>query len=866
VAQPGEAVVEKGSFGSLLRQFRLAASLSQEALAERAQLSATAIAALERGRRGAPRPGTLRLLADALELDQAQRNGFVEAAQTARMTIRERLNGPPQPQPTSPRRTHNLPAELTRFIGRVQESSQVAQALLGTRLLTLTGAGGIGKTRLALRVAADAMDRFADGVWLVDLMPLHDPGVLESEVAHVLGVHEASRPPLESLLDWCQPRQLLLVLDSCEHLIDACADLAHRLLVSAPGLRIIATSREPLSISGETIWRVPPLTVPPPESSLSPEAMAELDAVQLFLDRAQATGADFHLTSSNAAAVAELCSRLEGVPFAIQLAAAWVGTLTVDQIVARLDDCIRLLTHGSRIAPTRQQTLRATLDWSHELLSEAEQRLFRRLTVFDGTFALEAAEAVCSGDGLGREQVLNLLARLVDTSLVVAESRPDGRHYRLAEPVWQYAYARLVESGELDRLHDRHATFYLELAEEAAPELAGPTQAVWLDRLEREHANIRAALTWQHEHGDPEWRALRLVSAIWRFWWLRSYFGEGRAQLQGLLRLAGESPPPRIRARALLALGELTFRQGDVAAARPPLEVARDLFWEAEDDLGVALALRSLGRLALDEGDHTSARTMLEEDLRIERQLEHRAGIPWSLTYLGWLAIFEGRHHDARTLLDESLQLCIELGDREGIGRAFFSLGHLALDLGQLAEARSRFRESLGLFDALSYKYGIVYALEGLADVAAAEGDSQRAVWLGGAAASLRESTGAAPGLEFRARHERSQGAARKDLGPRMAVRVWQEGHDAPPREAIAAALTQLTVAGHAPGEGPKESLTRREREVASLLIRGHSNREIATALVIGERTVEMHVGHILSKLGLSSRTQVAVWAIEHGL
>jgi non-specific serine/threonine protein kinase len=857
-------VIASDSFGALLRQYRLAASLSQEALAERARMSVTAIAALERGRRVAPRPTSLLLLAQALDLTPEERTRLVDAAASARATAPPPRRTASAPAP--PRARHNLPAEVSSFVGRERQSAQVSQLIANARLVTLTGAGGIGKSRLALRAASTALDRFADGVWLVDLLQLHDSAVLASDVAHSLGVQEAGRLPLDSLVEALSPLSMLLVLDNAEHLVEACADLVHRLLVSAPDLHILVTGRQPLAIAGETIYRVPSLDTPSIHEVHTLESLAQCESVLLFLDRARSADASFQLTPASAPAVAEICTRLEGIPLAIQLAAAWVGTLAVNQIVERLDDCFRLLTHGSRTAPTRQQTLRATLDWSHDQLSPIEHRLFRRLSIFVGPWVLEAAEVVCAFDGLSSAEILDVLARLIDKSLVAIDPRGDERRYRLLEPVGQYARARLEESGELEIVRERHADYYLALVEQAAPELNGPRQVFWLDRLDVEHSNLRMVLEWQHQAGDPQWRGLRLASAVWRFWWLRSHFGEGRAQLRGLLDRAGDAPPARVRARASLALGELAFRQGDLEAARSPLEAARDLFWQAHDDLGVALALRSLGRLALDEGEHITARTLLEEDLRIERELGHRPGLPWALTYLAWLAIFDGRFTEAQALLDEALDMCRESGDREGIGRQLFSLGHLALDRGNLADARAQFAESLDLFAALDYKYGIAYVLEGLADVAATEGKAQHALWLGGAAAALRESTGAAASAEFRRRHERRQSQARRSLSTRRAAQAWDAGHALAPAHAVAAALGEPSLPEPEAKTTPRDVLTTREREVVALLARGASNREIAATLVIGERTVEMHVGHILAKLGLTSRTQVAVWAVEHRL
>ncbi|MBV9357557.1 MAG: AAA family ATPase, partial [Chloroflexi bacterium] len=670
-----------------------------------------------------------------------------------------------------------VPPYLAGLIGREPETQAIGSLLATERLVTLTGIGGIGKTRLALQVVADRRGAFRDGVVFVDLAPLRDPTLVASAVLRALNLpRRRRRSAVESLADALRSAQALLVLDNCEHLVAACADLVHELLGEAPSIRVLATSRCPLDLPGEMAWRVPPLALPGPDARVPPEELTSYAAVRLFVERARGVAAGFQLDAANAAAVADLCQQLEGIPLALQLAAAWVGTLSVQDIRARLGDCAGLLTRGPRAVPTRHQTLRAALDWSFELLSPIERRLLRRLAVFDGTFTLDAVESIAADAELPRAEVLPLVARLADASLVaVLEPAPELRAYRLLTPVRQYARERLAESEPAERLQRRHADYYLTLVEQAGPRLTGPEQTAWLDRLEREQSNLRTAFAWFRTHPDESWSGLRMAIAAWRFWWLRSYFDEGRSELQALLDLAGDDPPRLLRAQVLHALGELTFRQGEVRAARAPLECACSLFQEEGYRLGIAHSLRSLGRLALDEGDHARARQLLEADLAIERELRHELGLPWALTYLGWLAIFDGRLDEASRLLQEGLTRCTALGDREGIARQVFSLGHLALDRGDLVQARARFGECVSAFLELNYQYGLAYSIEGMADVADAAEQPALAVRLAGCAAAMRERTGAGAAAEWRARHARHVRAARQALGAR-ADAVWAEG------------------------------------------------------------------------------------------
>ncbi len=465
-------------------------------------------------------------------------------------------------------RATNLPRPLTSFVGRVHESAEVKRLLPTTCLLTLTGSGGSGKTRLALQVAADVLGEYADGVWLVELAAVPGPALVPQTVASALGVREVPGRPLQAtLLEYLGHRTLLVVLDNCEHLIEASAHLVQTLLEACPGLRILATSREPLGVPGEVAWRVPSLSLPDPRRLPSVDDLGACEAVRLFVERAAAVHPAFRLTPQNAPAVATVVRRLDGIPLAVELAAARVPALTVAQIAERLDDRFRLLTGGRRTALPRQQTLRATMDWSYQLLPERERVLLRRLAVFAGGWTLGAVEAVCGGDGIEGLAVFDLLTQLVFKSLVIMDEQVGDVRYRLLETVRQYGRDRLLESEETVPVRGRHLVWYRDLAEQAETELMGAGQAAWLDRLEAEHANIRAALEWATGGREVE-VGLRLAGAVWRFWFVRGYFAEGRARLQALLA-KGAEVPPAVRAKALKAAGNLAvFCQGDYASGR----------------------------------------------------------------------------------------------------------------------------------------------------------------------------------------------------------------------------------------------------------------------------------------------------------
>src|SRR5579871_5032422 len=506
-----------------------------------------------------------------------------------------------------------LPHPITELVGREDERIEVALQLRHSRLVTLTGMGGIGKTRLAREVASEVVGEYADGVWLVALEALSEGRLVIQQIASVLGLkEERSRTPLQSVTEHLRRKRLLLVLDNCEHLLEASARVVAHLLQTCGEVRILATSREPLGIEGETVWSVPALAVPdmeslPPGPTTLVRVLKGYESVQLFVERAQAVQTSFALSGNNARSVAQACQHLEGIPLAIELAAARVKAMTVDQIVSRLDNHLRLLTGGSRSAQSRQQTLRATLDWSYELLSEAERSLLRRLSVFAGGCTLEAAEQVCSGEGIEEWQVLDLLTSLVDKSLVTFEERePAGGRYRLLEMVRQYAAESLQASGESEQIKRKHRDWCVAFAEEEQPRMRSAEQEKSLQRLETEHENLRTALGWCRVEENGAQAGLRLAGALGRFWEVRGYMTEGRRYLaEALGREEGAGRTPE-RARALNCAGVLAHRQGDYASARSLTEESLAIRRELGDRLGIAYSLNNLGILAKDQGDYAS--------------------------------------------------------------------------------------------------------------------------------------------------------------------------------------------------------------------------------------------------------------------
>jgi predicted ATPase/Tfp pilus assembly protein PilF len=642
--------------------------------------------------------------------------------------------------------------------------------------VTLTGAGGAGKTRLALAVAGELLGEYSQGVWLVELASLTDPALVVQAVAQTLALREETgQPLLDTLLAHLKQKKLLLVLDNCEHLVAACAELATALLRVCPHLRMLATSREGLGVAGERLYRVPSLAVPPLDHLPAPEELGQYAAVVLFVARAQERRADFALTAQNARAVAAVCARLDGMPLAIELAAARVGSLPVGAIAARLDDRFRMLTGGPRTAVPRQQTLRATLDWSYDLLSEGEQRLLDRLSVFAGGWTLEAAEAVCAGEGIEDWEVLDLLGGLVDKSLVLLEEGgPDeerGR-YRLLETVRQYGWERLGASGEeATRVRDRHLAWCVALVEEAEPELTGPEQVRWFDRLEAEHDNLRAALDWSVGEGSAG-QGLQLAGALWRFWQMRGHLSEGRRWLgETLARSHTAAVPANIRACAFNAAGNLAWEQGDPASAMVLHEECLALRRELGDTRSIAGSLNNLGLVANQQGDYGRAMALYEEALVLFRELGDKQGIAVAGGNLGRAAVRQGGDLGrAAALHKEALELCRELGNTEGIAMALGDLGRVVAIQGDLERAAALHEEALGMWRALGGRSGSASSLNLLGRVAYQRGEYGRAAALHEDALALfrvlDDKQGIAASLENLGKVARMQG----DLGRAAAL------------------------------------------------------------------------------------------------
>jgi len=725
----------------------------------------------------------------------------------------------------------NLPAALTSFVGRERELAEVARLLGTTRLLTLTGPGGTGKTRLALQAAAAARPAYPAGVWLVDLAPLADPALVPPAVAAAVGVREeAGRPLVATLTDGLRPKRLLLLLDNCEHLVDACAALAEALLRACPHLRVLATSREPLGSAGETAWRVPPLAVPGAGRPPPLERLTQYEAVRLFVDRARAVQPAFRVTDATAPALARLCHRLDGLPLALELAAARVRVLPVEQLLARLEDRFRLLTGGSRTALPRHRTLRAAVDWSYDLLDAPERALFARLSVFAGGWTLEAAEAVGAGPGLAAAAVLDRLTGLVDRSLVVAEAPGDGTaRYRLLETLRQYAQQKLAAAGEAAAVRARHAAHFLTVAEQAAPGTpAGDVAA--LDRLEREHANLHEALRWWDRRGEADW-GLRAATALSWFWGMRGYRAERREWLARFLALPAAAAPPvrdsAVRGRALVMAGDHAYHEDSAAAGRAVLEEGLRLVRAAGDLPYVCRALEFLGACATSQGDLGAAEAYHRECLALSRPAggpEGRFGqglhVVMPLRGLGQIAALRGDGPVARAHLEDALAVARASGRLRAVAGALDSLGLLAREAGAAAAAAVHYEEALAIYRAVGDQPGVAHVLAGLGAVARGRGEPTRARALyeealataraGGSAASLAD---ALSGLGALAHDRGAAPEARAHFEEGLAL-ARQRG--AAPREAEA--LADLGDVAHTQGNRAAAAGLYRE----SLTIRRH--------------------------------------------
>ncbi|HSI65475.1 MAG TPA: adenylate/guanylate cyclase domain-containing protein [Candidatus Saccharimonadia bacterium] len=647
---------------------------------------------------------------------------------------------------------NNLPVQLTTFIGREREMAEVKRLLGSTRLLTLTGMGGTGKTRLSLQAAADVLDTYPDGVWLVEFATIDDGALVPETVAAALNLRqEADRPLTGTLTHFLRDRNLLLILDNCEHVVAACARLAETLLRACPKLHILASSREPMSIAGETAWPVPPLTLPDHWREITAsedaiERLGEYEAVRLFTERASLARPAFQLTNDNVHLVAQICWRLDGIPLAIELAAARIRVLTLQQIVERLDDRFHLLTTGSRNAVPRQQTLRSLIDWSHDLLSDPERRLFRRLSVFARGRTLEAIEGVCSGEGLEAFDIVDLLQQLVDKSLVYAEkSTGHGSRHFILESIWDCANEKLIAAGESEIFRIRHLDYFLQFAEDAAPKIRGPQQREWLEIVEQEEFNLRYALEAAAELPGQVSKGLRLLAATQRFVEVRGLFKEAQEAFVTLLNKPEAAPRDGIRAQALAAAGRLAWVADDMPACARYQEEALAIFRELGDASGSSRALADLAFLAFENADLTSARTQLDEasalaaslnDVPLQAHLQHVRSA---------LAAADKDFDRAYKLDTESHAHYIKVGDTWQAIIAAWGVGINAAVLGHFDVAHAHLGECLQVGLDLGNRWGASYPLEAFAVLAVAERQYDRAARLYGAAEAQRTRSGLVP-------------------------------------------------------------------------------------------------------------------------
>jgi non-specific serine/threonine protein kinase len=684
---------------------------------------------------------------------------------------------------------HNLPKSLTRFVGRDEEVKSCGLKLAEHRLLTLTGMGGTGKTRLALETAERALADFPDGVWFVDLAPVTDPSRVETSVAAAVGVREEPGLALvESLLSHLRGRRALLVLDNCEELRRACAGLAATVLHACPDVKILATSREALETPGEVVHSVGTLATPPARGASSAAAVGRYDAVRLFVERAKAAVATFDLTDANARAVADVCRSLDGIPLALELAAARVKLLSIDQIRAKLDDRFRLLTASSKSGLTRHQTLRATIQWSYDQLEESERALLHRFAVFLGGWTLEAACAV-AGEGADEFEILDALTRLVDRSLVVVAPGAGGAsRYRFLESVRQFALERLREAGDENDARERHARFFATLAESAESKLTGPEQGAWFERLTDDHENLLAALSWPGAHGEGAVRGVRMAAALARFWTVRGHYELGRRALEEALDRNGAATPNEARATALVRLSAVALYQGDYAAARPRVEEALALCRALGDERGEVRAIGTLGTVALYQGDLEAARQSFEEGLALYRKQKNERGAALALHNLGSADLQTGRYKEALGRYEEALTFFRRIGDRTS---ASLTQGDLALTwvrLGEPEKAREPLAASLETVGELVAKREAAYGLEAAAEFLLETSHAREGALCFGAAAALREEIGSPRAPFEKPEWEELQTRLAKTLGPQGLESALREAAPWPFEDVIAKA------------------------------------------------------------------------------
>ncbi|PBC52044.1 protein kinase [Rhodococcus sp. ACS1] len=765
--------------------------------------------------------------------------------------------------PTGGGRKTNLPLDLTSFVGRRAELAEVRKLLSTSRLVTLTGIGGVGKTRLALRVADTLGRAFPDGLWLVELGELRDGQLLTHMVATALGVRHEVTGPLPVLTEYLAAKNLLLILDNCEHVISAAAELTIALLRSCPGLKILTTSREPLGIGGESVLRVPPLKAPDLDYDPPLASLPQYEAVNLFVERAARAVPSFELTEDNHVAVARICRRLDGLPLALELAAARLRVMSPDQILQRLNDRYALLTRGARGVPSRQQTLRWSIDWSHNLCTQAEQQMWARLSVFAGAFDLDAATHMLADTG-EPEELLEQVTSLVDKSILIREESDTGVRFRMLETLRDYGRERLQDAGEHQAMRSRHRDWYRQMALDAESEWISPRQLDWIARLNLEQPNLREALEFSLSVSDGSSAGLDIAAALFPFWFSHGLLTEGRRWLERALA-GDEHQSAALRVKGLYAASILATRQRDLQEAIALIEQGRMIADEVGTARDRALIQRADGYLALHRGDPRRAVTFLSQaldefrrdgDLMLQIMTLHGLGLAHHLL---------GQPDQAVARLEDAIQIAQSHGESASRGRSSWTLALVVWQQDNRDRAVSLLRDGLELARLSDDPSGAAWCLELLAWIAATERHFHRAGVLMAAAAALRRKVGTSvlqiPNLT--GAHQECERTTREGLGPRGFTAACREGESMSFGSAISYAREEKPSPRHADASSV---LTKRENQVAALVAKGLTNREIATQLVISPRTAQGHVEHVLTKLGFTSRAQIAAWAVEQTL
>ena len=775
----------------------------------------------------------------------------------------------------------NIPLQLTSFVGRKLEIDDVKRLLSTTRLLTLIGAGGSGKTRLAMQVSSELQDDYPDGAWFVELAALDDPSLIPQSVASVLFIREQPRStPLSQVTDYLVSRKLLLVLDNCEHLVRDCALFADALLRACPDLTIFATSRQPLGLDYEHTWLVPPLSTPAPDDVHLHESAIEYEAVQLFIERARQKQSDFKLTTDNSAYIAQLCSRLDGLPLAIELAAARVNALSVGQILDKMEQPFRLLKSKSPTTPPRQQTLQAAIDWSYQLLIPGEQLLFRLLGIFAGSFSLEAAVAVCGGE-IDEYEAIDLVASLVDKSLLAVDEQGAETRYRMLETIRRYARDQLILSREMPRVQIRFFEWYMHLAERAEPELQSSSQLLWLDRLESELDNIRAAIRSASDLDDVI-TAGRTTAALWWFWCLRGYIREGRGWYDRILGLSWGEEHRAVRAKLLTSAGIVATIAGDMPSARAYLEESISLQDSHTETRIAGYSKGNLGFVLYLLGDPVG-KPLMEENLIEMRTIGDQWAVAMGLNSAAEIELMEGNGKATQMLAEEGLQAARQSGDRLLIAESLRILGRVSFEERDHERAAHLYAESLKLAWTLGGTISSALGLVALASLASNQMQPIRAARLFGAAQALLDARGATFQPQDQQEIDRQMEIARKQLNAAAWETAWAEGREMQVERLVEYALgrgennlpermpvmderviTDTAAASSSPNL--PDGLTEREVEVLRLVTSGQTVHQVAEQLYLSAWTVQAHIRSIYGKIGVTSRSAATLYAVAHDL